>query len=293
MALTKKEQDAIIKNKMIKAASKTRTATKVIIVVLLVTLLLTGGTYGVLTFINANSMQISIKESNINEGLSLSKIKDSKPEDRTTNINMEGPEDLGAYTYTWLNMEADIFGYEGGHHGASYIAYSFYLVNNSPTRKCTYTMGVEIVKNTLNTASAIRVMIIEDEDDVENRPSNTKVYAQSKADGTAEYVAYDDCKESQVGLTLSELNVSYPLLQVPTTTPFLGEVYTEDDEYDGFYVMKETGRELSHAQQKKFTVVIWFEGTDQQCVNDILGGKCTINFWFDVEAFDDDVEYYG
>lgn len=293
MALSRKEQDAIITNKLIKAASKTRTATKIIIVVLLVALLLTGGTYGVLTFINANSMQISIKESNVNEGLSLSKIKNPTNKDMSSNINMEGPETMDAYTYAWLNMEADIFGYEGGHHGASYIAYSFFLINTSPTRRCKYTMAGEIVKNTLNTASAIRVMVIEDEEDVENRPNNTKVYAQAKADGTAEYVAYDDCKADQVGLTLNELNVSYPLLQVPTTTPFLGEVYTDTDEYEGLYIFKDTGKELAHAEQKKFTIVIWFEGTDRQCINDILGGKCTINFWFEVEEFDDDPEYYG
>ena len=62
MALTKKEQDNIIVSKAMKAASARRVATKVIVIVLAVSLVISGGAWGVISFIEANSMMISINE---------------------------------------------------------------------------------------------------------------------------------------------------------------------------------------------------------------------------------------
>ena len=70
MALTKKEQDNIIVSKAMQAASKRRVATKIIAIVLFATLVVSGGAWGVMSIIDANSMLISISDKK--EGLSLS-----------------------------------------------------------------------------------------------------------------------------------------------------------------------------------------------------------------------------
>ena len=56
--------------------------------------------------------------------------------------------------------------------------------------------------------------------------------------------------------------------------------------------MRETGKELQYNSYRKYTIAMWLEGTDLQCVNDILGGKCVIQFHFILEEYLD-VEYYG
>ena len=87
MALTKKEQDNIIVSKAMKAASSRRVATKVIAIVLSVALVISGGAWGVISFIDANSMMVSINDTR--EGLTLS--NDASFEYPTTNIKIKGP----------------------------------------------------------------------------------------------------------------------------------------------------------------------------------------------------------
>ena len=59
MALSAKETTNIIVSKAMQAASARRTATKVIVIVLVSALILSGGAWGVISFIEANSLTYS------------------------------------------------------------------------------------------------------------------------------------------------------------------------------------------------------------------------------------------
>ena len=288
MALTKKEQDAIIVSKAMKAASKRRTATKVIVAVLIAALFISGSAWGIMTFVEENSMLVSIADRR--EGLSLSPTADfAEP---TTKINMHGPERMDAYTYTWFDSQ-DFLGKEGPHHGVNYICYSFYLKNVSLTQTCLYTMDAKITKDTKNVSSALRILIIESDMNCENEVESAKVYAKKRADGVSEAISYDDCIEDQTPISLNELNMRHTLLETNTAYDFLEEVYDEETGEDlGYFAMRQTGKELKYNSYRKYTIVMWLEGTDLQCVNDILGGKCSIQINFTLEEYLD-VEYYG
>lgn len=288
MALTKKEQDAIIVSKAMKAASKRRTATKVIVVVLIAALFISGSAWGIMTFVEQNSMLVSITDKR--EGLSLCATEDfAEP---TTKINMHGPEKMDAYTYLWFNSE-DFLGKEGPHHGDSYICYSFFLKNVSPTQSCLYTMDAKITKDTKNVSAALRILIIESDMNNQNEVETARVYARKRADGLSEYISYDDCMETQSPIVLGELNSKHSLLDTNTAYDFLEEVYDEETGKNlGYFAMRETGKELKYNSYRKYTVVMWLEGTDLQCVNDILGGKCSVQINFTIEKYLD-VEYYG
>ena len=289
MALSKKEIDNIIVSKAMKAASKRRTAAKVIVIVLIAALILSGGAWGIITFIEANSMMVSIN--NVKEGLTLS----TNPtfEKGTTKLNMKGPSAMDAYTYPWFNAD-NFLGQDGPHHGENYICYSFYLKNVSPTNACLYTMAIKFTKDTKNVSSAMRIMIIESDEGCENETNLVRVFAKAKDDGTAEYISYDDCEENQVGIVLQDLNrSSTPLLNTNVTYPFVEELYDDGTNADlGYYAMRESGRKLSHDAYLKFTVVIWLEGTDLQCVNNIVGGKCSLELEFSIDEYLEP-EYYG
>ena len=289
MALTKKEQDSIIVSKAMRAASKRRTATKVIVVILLASLILSGGAWGIMTFIEANSMMVSIPDKK--EGLTLSETSDF--EHPTTKLNMKGPEAMDAFTYPWFN-QSDILGSDGAHHGTNYICYSFYLKNISPTTACEYTFGIRFAKDTKSMSSAMRIMIIESDEGCKNEAYLTRVFARAKADGTAEFVSYDECSEDQEGLPLQMLNgMNGNLLDTNMTYAFQEEVVDDESGKNlGYYAFRESGKKLSHEAYVKYTIVIWLEGTDLQCVNKILGGKCSIQFEFTIDKYTD-VEYYG
>ena len=288
MALTKKEQDNIIVSKAMKAASARRVATKVIVIVLAISLVLSGGAWGVISFIEANSMMISINEKK--EGLALS--NDSSFENPTTKIVMKGPPTMDAYTYPWFSSDT-ILGSDGAHHGANYICYSFYLKNVSPTNACLYTLGIKFTKDTKDVSSATRILLIESDEGCENEVYQARCFAKAKEDGTAEYVSYDECLPNQQGLLLETLDKSNAILNTNMTYPFMEQLYNnETGEELGYYAFRESNRRLSHNAYIKFTVVIWLEGTDLQCDNTILGGKCTIQFEFTLDELLE-VEYYG
>ena len=294
MALTKKEQDAIIISKAMRAASKRRTATKIIVIILLASLVLSGGAWGIISFVEQNSMMVSVDQTK--EGLSLCQTPDfEKP---VTKLNMQGPEKMDAYTYTWFFTDK-FLGKDGPHHDNNYICYSFYLKNVSPTNGCLYTMETQITKNIKNTSSALRILIIESDMNCNNEVETAKVYAQKKSDGLSEYIAYDDCTVDQEPNTLEMLNASrsptsnLELLDTNVAYPFLEDVYNkETEEYLGFFAMREEGKKLDYNSYKKYTIVMWLEGTDLQCTNEILGGKCTVQINFKLEKYLD-VEYYG
>ena len=288
MALTKKEQDSIIVSKAMKAASKRRTATKVIVVILIASLFVSGSAWGIMTFVEQNSMLVSISEKR--EGLSLSTTADFA--EATTKINMHGPERMDAYTYTWFNAQ-DFLGKDGPHHGDNYICYSFYLKNVSLTQTCLYTMDAKIVKDVKNVSSAMRILVIESDTNCENEVETARVYAKKRSDGLSEYISYDDCKKNQEPLYLATLNSKFTLLDTNLAYDFLEDVVDEETgEELGYFAMRETGKELKYDSYRKYTIVMWLEGTDLQCVNDILGGKCTIQINFTIEKYLD-VEYYG
>ena len=289
MALSKKEIDNIIVSKAMRAASKRRTATKIIVIALISALILSGGAWGIISFIEANSMLISIN--NTKEGLTL--CTESSFEKPTTKLNMNGPEKMNAFTYIWFNTDS-FLGKDGAHHGENYICYSFYLKNVSPTSPCLYTMAVKFTKDTKDVSSAVRVMLIESDDGCENEVNQVRVFAKAKEDGTAEYISYNDCVENQEGISLHDLNLNGPeLLNTNMTYPFVGQLENVDTDIEaGYFAMRESGRRLSHDSYIKITVIIWLEGTDLQCVNDILGGKCSIQLEFSIDEYLDP-EYYG
>ena len=142
-------------------------------------------------------------------------------------------------------------------------------------------------------SSAARIMIIESDENCVNEAENVRVFAKAKDDGTAEFVSYDDCVDEQVGLPLQYFGSGNSFLKSNMTDSFLGELYDPETGEDlGYYALKETGKRLSHDAFIKYTIVIWLEGTDLQCVNEILGGRCSIQFEFTLEEYTD-VEYYG
>ncbi len=288
MALTKKEQDSIIVSRAMRASAARRAATKIIAIVLFATLVLSGGAWGIMTIIDSNMMTISIN--NAKEGLTLS--NDASFENPTTKLKIEGPDQMDAITYPWLR-ESDLIGKDGAHSSANYICHSFYLKNVSPTTACEYTFAVRFSKNTKGISQAVRIMVIESDEGCVNETESVRVFAQSRDDGVSEFVSYNDCVEEQNGLTLQTLNATSNLLKSNMTEAFLGDVKDEESGEDlGYYALRESGKRLSHDAYVKYTIVIWLEGTDLQCVNSILGGKCAIQFEFSIDEYLE-VEYYG
>ncbi len=294
--------DEIIKNKSIRAASKRRTFTSALVIFLIAALFLTGTVWGTISFIDANSLRIYINRRNIGI-ISLSETEDFYSP--TSVIRMKGPEQMTNTTYDWIEQTDSILGREGNHHEENVIAYSFYLRNMGDT-DIYYTSSIVLNQLSRDVENALRIIVVEEAEpgeDVEATPEEggaaegdipeeaaykATCYAMPDFEGNAEYISYDtDQKETQLPLPLRAGRQLDELLDTNETTPFAGFV-NEDDE-DECVVFKHTDLPLASGEVKKFTVLVWVEGSDSDCVDSIQSAYVNFEFMFEVTDEDADI----
>ena len=266
----KSKQDEIIKNQKIRAASKRRTATTVIIIFLICALLLTGAAWGTIVFIDANSMRIVVDKNNVGD-ITVSKTADfASP---SSVLKMNGPEDISNITYDWIYRD-DLFGKEGDHHGDNYIAFSFFLKNVGDS-DILFKSSIVLNYVSKDIERAVRIVIIEDEE-------KATCYAVPRSDGTPEYIAYDtDVKETQQPLPLGESKLD-ELLGTNVTTPFS----SDEPKDNNITVFESDDTFLAVDEVRKYTVLIWLEGSDSDCMDAIIGAKVNFEYNFRVTQVD-------
>lgn len=167
----------------------------------------------------------------------------------TSILYAKGIADITHATYGNIpqNIDEEAYGSHNDEIGKQYSAYTFFLKNTSPV-DVSYTMSININQLYKNVDRAIRVMVITD--------GRREIYAKRDAAGNVITYLKGDVPE---GMT-----VTYE------TVPFV------DDRTVCFVETK-----VFKAQSvSKYTVVMWLEGYDPDCIDDIKGGaiRMTMNF---------------
>ncbi|MFI3228825.1 MAG: hypothetical protein R3Y23_01495 [Bacillota bacterium] len=223
-------------NKKVRRLVNKKRTTTIIVIILLIAILFTGSVFFVLSFIEANSVKITV-DNYTNKGISIS--TEEAFANPTTVLSAAGPEKLDNVTFSNIDIDT-IVATEGSVNGESYIAYTFYVKNQGVTDAEVY-YYISMNNATNNLDSAIRIMLITEEE--------TLILAKPDSEGNAVPIANNE----------DEL-----------TTPFQGDVqiYTSD-----IFPIEE-------AVTTKYSLVIWIEGWDEDCTDDILGGVVSIELSF-------------
>lgn len=184
---------------------------------------------------------ISIADEN-DVGLSLCKTENLS--ESTARLVVKGIKEQIPATYTDIPSNiTDGVGTKNDEKYSMYMAFSFYLINESDI-SIDYTMKLTITKATRNVDTAIRVMLIE------NDAASGEIYAK-KETSEENYAVLAD-------------NTSY------TTEPFVSNEV----------VMKKTVSNFIEDAHTKYTVVIWLEGWDAECTNNLIGGTIKMSMTF-------------
>lgn len=133
----------------------------------------------------------------------------------------------------WLPDDIDSEKYEGSHNGDNYIAYTFYL-GNTGVETVNYWYEVVIDDVIKNVDEAVRIMIF--------RNGEKTVYAKKNADTGKE----------------EDGTVSF---------------YENEKSYKEHIAVLEEVKEFKPLDIDRFTIVVWLEGDDPDCVNAIIGGE--------------------
>lgn len=204
---------------------------------------------------------INMSDGMFREGFVLSETEDfANP---TTHLFCEPAVDVPCISIS--HIPNDIDNYEGQHND-SYFAYTFWLRNEGEST-VGYDWELALNSESLNLSTACWVMIFED--------GEMLFYAKPTEDGYSQTLpAMDDESRGYLIAPLSEFNKN-PEEQY--------EVIAEKGQLTWYRVkpipfisdrLVATGTQESVAPMEvhKYTVVIWLEGDDPDCTDDLIGG---------------------
>ena len=210
---------------------------RIVMIVLLALLLLLIIAYFILRIVySAGSFVINMDK---NTYLNSNLVMYESLNDRSSVVKLSTSklEFMDNISIKWLpdniNREA-----EGAHNGENYIAHSFYLENQGE-ETINYWYSVTIDDIIKEVDDAVRVMIFINDDRF--------VYAKKSP------------------ITGKEEPIYYHTSDSEPTIPFV-------DDPDGT-IIRASRKGMNPGERDKVTVVIWLEGDDPECVNNILGGE--------------------
>ena len=293
--IQRKKYEYVIQNKKTRQAVKHRKAVKwsaIIVVLLLLLALIPFAFYvAVNKMVEYNNMQILVERSGI-KVLSLSHSRDMQPGSEV--IEITGPEKMTNTTFASGKSLAgntaiedkflDILATDGSFtfRDDYFVAGTFYMRNVSDKTQL-YGEKMHLDKATFGAQHALRVMVVKNDE--------ISVYAtpQRGKDKDGNDIVLTD----EEGNTLPEKVV--PMKQKPYSERKIaydengnryiqavnaGEYWTCKNFYDDEFVVNTEGREIAPGEIVKYTVIIWFEGYDAQCVDDILNGEIKLSMSF-------------
>lgn len=183
---------------------------------------------------------------------------------------------------TLEDIPEDVMNVDGKHNGDNYVAYTFYLKNKTgQTRDYNYELYLQSTSNHAEEATWIMVF----------QNGKQRIFAKENGGG------YAECLYRKWELPFMEYAAD-PDMQSVVTSAEKAHVTDEMAEYheftqiEGLYQLQtvpwEEDRKICSGSRKdikdnevdKYTVVIWLEGDDPDCTDDILGGHVELNMKF-------------
>ena len=265
----------LIKNKKARAQIKERKVVIIIAIVLLVLALIGVAIYGFYSAVEINNFSVYV-ENESSRILSLSDNVDFMP--GTQHLEIKGPDFMdNTSLYLCPTGESpiedkliDILQNDGqiSTRDDKYFASTFYL-KNVTTDEQVYNEFFKISEVTQGVDEALRVMVIKN--DV------ATVYAKSKKSGEHEKVV-PTTKNIYTPLHIYKDGAGqYEIEHEDTTSAWMAEPF-----YDAEYVFYNKGFTLKPNEICKYSIIVWLEGWDEECTNDIIGGLLRIDFAFEV-----------
>ena len=281
----RRENEYIIKNKRVRRQSRRRTAIIILLVFLLIISLLAGATYAIMSFVDESNFRVTVSHTGT-AWLSLS--KDYNFTNPTSVLDVSAPKNMDNCTLcNYIDHKLlDIYNTDGAYTGEGtedyFIATSFFL-KNTGNEAISYREIITLDRAMRGMEKAIRVLVIKDIEPPDDEDYGTiTVYAAPKSDANGNTL-YDGSGNPILeevvppGGTMSAYKpqsiIDYEKFSfneedirsdgVWMTKAFLG---------DGYVVNSEL-YPLNVGEVIKYTIVIWLEGQDEQCVDDILGGQ--------------------
>lgn len=197
-----------------------------------------------LLFTQYGNFSISVKDFG-DSSYALSLCENDTFNKATSKLSAQQVANVNNITYT--NLPDNLNDVNGSHNGENYLAYTFY-VKNSGEKDCSYKYSMVITQATAGVDAAVRVRIY----------FNPRYYVASENayNHSGNYVDY--AKPKTGGNGVAEVDPGNRGMTNFISNDVISEVQTDN---------------FKPGDISKITVVIWLEGEDPDCTNDVLGGR--------------------
>ncbi len=207
--------------------------------------------------------------------------------------------DVTNITYDWLPATLDIEA-EGTHNGRNYLAYTFYLTNNG-SETLNYSSKLNSVKTSKDAIEACRVMVyrtrMESGEDSFPENNSPEVFAKKNItlpDGTIDRSSPDGVlpfetiykktiPSSYTAPTAQQIEDAAKAPQNKEVVDHTDEEITIQEFVNDEVVFESKYEGLAPGATDRFTIVMWIEGEDPECLDAIRDGFVKLMWFFNVE----------
>ena len=284
----------VVKNRKARSELRQRKMVIIIAIGLLALLLCAGVIYGFFSALNVNNFSVYVQKSS---SRALSLADNQSFFNATQVLDIVGPNKMDNTSLADYaangdpgidSIIADVINTDGQYSkdDDKFIAATFY-VRNVTSDVVYYSEFLKIIECTNNVDGALRAMLIKD--------NAVSVYAKAKTDSKGNYILDEsgnripeEVVPNNKGDKFSSQR-DYPPLSVTTDEAGTASIVKDGENapwiaeqfYDEEYVFYNKGFAINPGETVKYSIIIWLEGFDPNCTNDILDGKIRIEFAFE------------
>lgn len=180
------------------------------------------------------------------------------------------------------DIPKDVMNVDGKHNGDNYVAYTFYLKNKT-TKVHDYHYELSVQSTSKNADTATWVMVFKN--------GKQNIYARKNSGGYPEYLYSkwefpfmkyaENPKVQTIVKDTDNIHITDEMIQYHEFTKLEGLYQLETVPWkSGDLVCTGSRGEINPGEVDKYTVVIWLEGDDPDCHDDILGGHVEMTMRF-------------
>lgn len=182
-----------------------------------------------------------------------------------------------------VDIKTDVNEKDGEHNEPTYFAYTFYI-RNEGENTVSYRWNCSLNSESRNLSDAAWVMIFEDD--------LMRFYAKEREDGTAEALPpFGDNTRGYLHMPIERF-AKNPEEQFQVITSVNGVEYLRMVPYtfeSEDLIAEGTVFDVEPMETHKYTVVIWLEGDDPDCTDELIGGHAGLQMGFElVEELDEE-----
>ena len=221
---------------------------------------------------------ISVDSGAVKKGITISANEDGS--DAQTKLYADMAKDVTNITYDWLPATLDLEAY-GSHNGRNYLAYTFQLTNNGK-ETVDYTSTLKAVRAAKSADDACRIMVYRNGEPAVYAKENRGLTNDDKTPEPFEKIFKKVVPKDYDAPTDEEIKKAAEQPQNKEAVEVTDEPLEITQWDDGEVVFNSTREGLEAGDTDKYTIVMWIEGEDPECLDDIRSGYVKLEWFFGI-----------